>query len=107
MIISFCTVSCLQPSFFPTHERRLEQRREGWKYECKYNKGGKTLCGLYANEKAVGFMIIFGRAEREKVEELRSELCEKIFSVYDEAKIYHDGKWVMFPLAEEAIEDYM
>lgn len=80
---------------------------KAWKYECKYNKGGKTLCGLYANEKAVGFMIIFGKAEREKVEELRSELCEKILSVYDEAKIYHDGKWVMFPLAEEAIGDYM
>lgn len=52
-------------------------------------------------------MIIFGRAEREKVEELRSELCEKTLIVYDEAKIYHDGKWVMFPLAEEAIGDYM
>lgn len=80
---------------------------KAWTYECKYTKGGKTLCGLYARENAAGFMIIFGGAEREKVEGIRNELCEKTKTVYDEAKTYHDGKWVMFPLAEELIGDYM
>lgn len=80
---------------------------KAWKYECKYSKGGKTLFGLYARENAAGFMIIFGKAEREKVEEIRNELSEKTISVYDEAKTYHDGKWVIFPLVEELIEDYM
>lgn len=80
---------------------------KAWNYECKYSKGGKTLCGLYARENAAGFMIIFGKAEREKVEEIRNELSEKTISVYDEAKTYNDGKWVMFPLAEESIGDYM
>lgn len=78
-----------------------------WKYECKYTKGGKTLCGLYARENTAGFMIIFGGAEREKVEGIRDELGDKTKTVYDEAKTYHDGKWVMFPLAEELIGDYM
>lgn len=80
---------------------------KAWKYECKYSKGGKTLCGLYARQDAAGFMIIFGSAEREKVEGIRRDLCEKTVSVYDEAKTYHDGKWVMFPLDNELLEDYL
>lgn len=52
-------------------------------------------------------MIIFGAAEREKVEEIRYELAEKTMAVYDEAKIYRDGKWVMFPLEEELFKDFI
>lgn len=80
---------------------------KAWKYECKYSKGGKTLCGLYARENAAGFMIIFGEAEREKVEAIRGELNEKTMAVYEETKIYRDGKWVMFPIERELLEDYI
>lgn len=80
---------------------------KAWKYECKYSKGGKTLCGLYARENAAGFMIIFGEAEREKAEAIRGELNEKTMDVYEETKIYRDGKWVMFPIERELLEDYI
>lgn len=80
---------------------------KAWKYECKYSKGGKTLCGLYARDNTAGFMIIFGGMERQKVEEIKNELSDKTVSFYDEAETYRDGKWVMFPLVEELIEDYM
>lgn len=80
---------------------------KAWKYECKFSKSGKTLCGLYARENTAGFMIIFGGAEREKVEKIRNELSEKTKTVFDEAKTYNDGKWVMFPLVEELIGDYI
>lgn len=80
---------------------------KAWNYECKYSKGGKTLCGLYAKENDAGFMIIFGGTEREKVEAIRQELSEKTVSFYDKARTYHDGKWVMFPLDNNLIEDYV
>lgn len=80
---------------------------KAWKYECKYTKGGKTLCGLYARDNTVGFMIIFGGAEREKVEEIQHELDKKTLRLYDEAKTYRDGKWVMFPLDEDLFDDYI
>lgn len=80
---------------------------KAWKYECKYTKGGKTLCGLYARDNTVGFMIIFGGAEREKVEEIQHELDKKTLRLYDEAKTYRDGKWVMFPLDEDLFADYI
>lgn len=69
---------------------------KAWTYEYKYRRGGKTLCSLYVRENCIGFMIIFGKAEREKFEEARENYSESVQKIYDEAKTYHDGKWVMF-----------
>ena len=44
----------------------------------------------------MGFMIIFGKDERAKFEATRNNYSEQIQKIYDEAKTYHDGKWVMF-----------
>lgn len=41
-------------------------------------------------------MIIFGKDERTKFEAVRENYSEAIQKIYDEAKTYHDGKWVMF-----------
>lgn len=67
-----------------------------WKYEYKFRRGGKTLCALYAAQDRFGCMIIFGKAEREKVEKIRNRLSVHTLEIYDAATIYHDGKWVMF-----------
>lgn len=67
-----------------------------WTYEYKYRRGGKTLCSLYVRENCIGFMIIFGKTEREKFEETRENYSESVQKIYDEAKTYHDGKWIMF-----------
>ena len=67
-----------------------------WTYEYKYRRGGKTLCALYAKQDCLGIMIIFGKEERDKVEALRSSLSSRTLEVFDSAKTYHDGKWVMF-----------
>lgn len=80
---------------------------KAWKYEYKFSRGGKTLCALYANGDKAGFMIIFGRAEREMVENIRRNLNDKTMAIYDEAKTYRDGRWVMFPLDKSLIADYI
>lgn len=67
-----------------------------WKYEYKYRRGGKTLCALYAQQNCFGFMIIFGKEERAKVEEIRAILSSQTLATYDAATTYRDGKWVMF-----------
>ena len=76
---------------------------EKWTYEYKYRSGGKTLCALYAKENIFGFMIIFGKAEREKVEAIRSDLSPETQRIYDQATTYHDGKWVMFELTDTSL----
>ena len=79
-----------------------------WKYEYKYRRGGKTLCSLFAREKCIGFMIIFGKDERKKFEDIRTSLSDAVCRRYDEATVYRDGKWVMFePTDTSEFDDYI
>ncbi len=71
-----------------------------WDFELKYRRGGKTLCCMYFKQDVFGFMIIFGSAERDKVEVIRETLNENIINQYDNAQTYHDGKWVMFDICD-------
>lgn len=77
-------------------ERLWNTGGKKWIYEYKYCRGGKTLCCLYAKSNCVGFLIIFGKDERTKFEDIRDTLSNAVCRQYDEAKTYHDGKWVMF-----------
>lgn len=74
-----------------------------WTYEYKFRKSGKTLCAFYFKENILGFMIIFGKDERTKVEEIRSELSSYVLETYDNAQTFHDGKWVMFNITDYSI----
>ena len=81
---------------------------KAWTYEYKYRKGSKTLCALYAKKDCIGFMVIFGKDERAKFEDRRESISCYIQNVYDKAKTYHDGKWVMFyPKDTSMLEDFM
>ena len=89
-------------------ERLWNAGGKNWIYEYKYRRGGKTLCSLYAKDNRIGFMIIFGKNEREKLEEIRDTLSDAVCRRYDEAKTYRDGKWVMFePTDTSEFYDYM
>ncbi len=53
-------------------------------------------------------MIIFGKDERTKFEEIKDTLSDAVCRQYDGAKTYRDGKWVMFEPANTAdFDDYM
>ena len=88
-------------------ERSWNPGGKRWTYEYKYRRGGKTLCCLYAKSHCIGFMVIFGKEERAKVEAMRAALSPAVCKKYDEAETYHDGKWVMFePTDESEFDDY-
>ena len=89
-------------------ERVWNTGGKNWAYEYKYRRGGKTLCCLYARSDRIGFMMIFGKEERAKFEDIRGTLSNAVCKQFDEAKTYHDGKWVMFEPASTAdFDDYM
>ncbi len=73
-----------------------------WTFECKYRKATKTLCALYAKENTIGFMVIFGAAERAKFEAERQAYSTFIQDAYDAATTYHDGKWMMLELHDSS-----
>lgn len=74
-----------------------------WNYEYKFRKGGKTLCAFYFKEDTLGLMIIFGKDERKKVEEIKNQLSSNIIETYDNSETFHDGKWVMFNITDNSI----
>ena len=81
---------------------------KAWTYEYKYRRGGKTLCALYARENCVGFMVILGKDERLKIEKDRENYSKEVQRIYDEAKTYHDGKWIMFePIDTSLFDDFI
>ena len=89
-------------------ERLWNTGGKNWTYEYKYRRGGKMLCSLYAKNNCIGFMIIFGKEERAKFEDIRGSLSDSVCRQYDVAKTYHDGKWVMFePTDTSEFNDYM
>ena len=89
-------------------ERLWNTGGKNWTYEYKYRRGGKTLCSLYARKNCIGFMIIFGKDERVKFDEIRATLSDVVSKRYDEATVYHDGKWVMFePTQTAEFDDYL
>ena len=63
---------------------------KAWTYEYKYRRGGKTLCALYAREHCIGWMIILGKEERIRFEEIRESFSPEVQSVYDESQTYHE-----------------
>ena len=89
-------------------ERLWNKGGKAWTYEYKYRRGGKTLCALYARENCIGFMIIFGKDERAKFEAERNDYSQQVQNIYDEAKTYRDGKWVMFePTDTSMFQDFI
>ena len=69
-------------------ERLWNKGGKAWTYEYKYRRGGKTLCALYAREKCIGFMIIFGKDERARFEAERNDYSQQVQKIYDEAQTY-------------------
>ena len=89
-------------------DRLWDKGYREWIYEYKYRRGGKTLVTLYAKKETIGVQIIFGKDERVKVEANRENLSEEAMRIYDEAQVYHDGKWVMFfPKDDSLNQDFM
>lgn len=84
-------------------EKKWNPGGKAWKYEYKYRKGGKTLCALYAKENDFGFMIILGKEERLKFEADKESYSAEVRKIYEEAKTYHDGKWLMFNLKDTSL----
>ncbi len=89
-------------------DRSWNQGGKAWKYEYKYRRGGKTLCALYARENCIGFLIILGKNERMKFETDRVNYSKEVQEIYDEAKTFHDGKWIMFePVNTSLFNDFI
>ncbi len=72
-----------------------------WGIEYKYRRGGKTLCTFYAKENVANLLIIYGKSEREKFEEMITSISKPLQDIYEKAETFHDGKWLWIPLDDK------
>jgi len=70
------------------------------KDELKFRRSGKTVLTIYIRDDRFDFLVIFGKAEREKFDVRRGEFSQKIQAIYNSSKTYHDGKWMMIPVTD-------
>ena len=72
-----------------------------WKIEYKYCGGGKTLCTFYAKKDIANLLITYGKAEREKFEEIKESIAKPLQDIYEKTEVLHDGKWLWVPLDDK------
>lgn len=71
----------------------------------KFRQGKKTILSINIHEDRYDFQVIFGKAEREEFESVRDSFPPFICQLYDSSHTYHDGKWMLIPVADlEALE---
>jgi hypothetical protein len=70
------------------------------KDELKFRIGGKTVLTILIREDRFDFVIIFGKTERERFEQERDSFPKAICDIYDSTRTYHDGKWMLIPVAD-------
>jgi hypothetical protein len=67
-------------------------KKYGW--TVRYRYGGRTLCSLFPESRSFTVLIVFGKNEIEKFEELRSGFSQKIIQIFETTQKHHDGKWL-------------
>lgn len=68
--------------------------------ELKFRCGGKTFVTLYVHEGYFTLLLIYGKAERARFEQQRTELNPILRALYEKSKTYHDGKWMFLDIRD-------
>jgi hypothetical protein len=67
-------------------------RKHGWSLRFKKSK---SFCTLIPERGRFRLLLVFGAAEREKVEGVLRTLVSHVREDYGRSTTYHDGKWVL------------
>ncbi|MFP3555493.1 DUF3788 domain-containing protein [Paraburkholderia sp. SIMBA_049] len=71
-------------------------KKRGW--SLRYKKT-KALCTLLPAYRLFSVLVVLGRAEQAKFEERRYSWSPQLVKLYDEARAYHDGKWLTITIS--------
>lgn len=66
-------------------------KKHGW--YLRYKKS-KSFCIFLPEYRLFSVVVVLGAVERERFEAQRSKWRAGLLKIYDDAKTYHDGKWL-------------
>jgi len=75
-------------------------KKHGW--SLRYKKS-RSFCTFIPERGRFLVLIVFGAEERAKVEAIRNEISADTLKEYDDARTYHDGKWLVLNFESEKV----
>jgi hypothetical protein len=75
-------------------------KKYGW--ALRYKKG-KSFCTLSPEKNGLMIQIVFGAAERSAVETMIDQLSADTRQAYENARTYHDGKWLFLKVDSDMV----
>ena len=67
-------------------------KKYGW--EIRYRKSGKTLVTLYPEKGSFTALVVTGKKEVEKINEMLDTLSPDVHDIFQNTKQLHDGRWL-------------
>lgn len=71
----------------------------GW--NIKFRKSGKSLCTIYPNENYFTVLVVSGKNEKEKTEEILPFCSPEIREIYFQTKESGGQKWLMIDIEDD------
>jgi len=71
----------------------------GW--NVKFKKSGKSLCTIYLRESYFTAMVVVGRKEKPRVEEILPECTADLRLLYDRTREVNGQRWLMIDLEDD------
>lgn len=75
-------------------------KKYGW--TVRYRKGGKTFCTLFPESGCFTVLIVLGKKEVEKVENILDELGSGLKEIFATTDQLQDGKWLWIRIPSSA-----
>ena len=72
---------------------------KGW--NVKFKKAGKTLCVIYPRECYFTVMVVIGRKEKERTEQILPDCSLELQRIYEQTKEGNGQKWLMADLEDK------
>ncbi len=90
------SIEATYPGVF-TPEWLFGGKKHGWSLRLKKSR---SFCTLVPERGKFLVLIVFGREERKKAGGILGGLSPAVRTLYERAKTYHDGKWVLIPVGQ-------
>lgn len=86
---------------YPCSEK-IEYSSCSWKpgWNIKFRKSGKSLCTIYPGESYFTVLIVIGKKEKERVENLLPDCTLQLQEIYAQTEEGNGQKWLMIDLED-------